>query len=194
MKIDQEKIAFLQDKRLIESRLIFDGHILQLYHNKIQLDNGQTAMRELIHHQSAVAILVTTDDNRVVLVSQYRPAIVKDFLEIPAGLLDLDKQAREEDPLIGAKRELEEETGYRANKWKLLGSYYLSPGYLNERITIYHAWDLEKVSDPLPQDEDEFVEVREFNRDEIVNMLANGKIEDMKTVLALNYWLNNGES
>lgn len=194
MDIKPDKIAFLQDRKLIETNLIFDGKILQLYHNKIKLDNGQEVMRELIHHQSAVGVLVTTDQDSVLLVSQYRPALVRDFLEIPAGLLDYDSMGEEEDTLKGAQRELEEETAYQAKEWKKLGSYYLSPGYLNEKITLYHAWDLTKIPNPLAQDEDEFVEVKEFDRSEIIEMLQQGEIEDMKTVLALNYWLYNGEN
>lgn len=183
-----EHIPFLQDKVLRHSELIYDGAILQLYRNQIELENGQLAYRELIHHQSAVGILPITHEGTVLLVKQYRPAVVDYIVEIPAGLRDFI-EGEEEDALTAAQRELEEETGYQAAVWIQLGSYYVSPGFVNEKITIYIADNLKKVDNPLAQDEDEQIELVEFTRQEIKHMLDNDQVRDMKTAMALNYWL-----
>lgn len=183
-----EHIPFLQDKALRHSELIYDGAILQLYRNQIELENGQLAYRELIHHQSAVGILPITHEGTVLLVKQYRPAVVDYIVEIPAGLRDFI-EGEEEDALTAAQRELEEETGYQAAVWIQLGSYYVSPGFVNEKITIYIADNLKKVDNPLAQDEDEQIELVEFTRQEIKHMLDNDQVRDMKTAMALNYWL-----
>lgn len=188
MKVNKESISFMQDKRLRSSCQIFDGAILQLYVNELELDSGQRVERELVHHHPAVAILATTADNRVVLVKQFRPAIVSYIYEVPAGILD---KGSSEDAVAGAARELEEETGYQATHWQKIVSFYVSPGYLNEEITLYHASGLEKVKNPLPQDDDEDVEAFLFTREEIREMLSRGEIVDLKTLYALQYWLAN---
>ena len=108
MYSNPEHIPFLQDEALRESELIYDGAILQLYRNQIELENGQLAYRELINHQSAVGILAITPRDTAILVKQYRPAVVDHIIEIPAGLRDFI-EGREEDALLAAKRELEEE-------------------------------------------------------------------------------------
>ena len=188
MYSNPEHIPFLQDEALKESELIYDGAILQLYRNQIELENGQLAYRELINHQSAVGILAITPRDTAILVKQYRPAVVDHIIEIPAGLRDFI-EGREEDALLAAKRELEEETGYQANDWTELGSYYVSPGFINEKVTVFVAEGLIKVENPLAQDEDEQIELVEYTRQEVKTMLDNDKVRDMKTALALNYWL-----
>lgn len=186
MKVNTESISFMQDKRLRKSRQMFDGAILQLYVNELELDSGQIVERELIHHQPAVAILATTVDNRVILVKQFRPAIVDYIYEVPAGVLD---KGASENAVEGAARELEEETGYRASQLQKVAEFYVSPGYLNELITLYHASGLVKVDHPLPQDADEDVEAFLFTQKEVRDMLAQGEIVDLKTLYALQYWL-----
>ena len=121
-------------------------------------------------------------------MKQYRPAVVDHIIEIPAGLRDFI-EGREEDALLAAKRELEEETGYQANDWTELGSYYVSPGFINEKVTVFVAEGLIKVENPLAQDEDEQIELVEYTRQEVKTMLDNDEVRDMKTTLALNYWL-----
>lgn len=188
MKVDKQSIRSLNDSKLVSSTQIFDGHILQLYVNQLKLENGAIVEREIIHHLPAVCILATHDD-KVILVKQYRPAIANEIYEIPAGLLDLGVSGMES-PLEGAKRELEEETDYRAVNWKEIQTFFVSPGYLDEVITLFHAWDLEKVNDALPQDENENVTVHEFTKNEIKVMMQQGEIMDVKTLFALQYWLN----
>ncbi|WP_124057557.1 NUDIX hydrolase [Vaginisenegalia massiliensis] len=184
MKANQP-IAFMQDPQLIESQLIFDGKIMQVYQNQLKGPHGQCLTRELVHHQDAVAILALTNNQEVILVQQYRPAVAKDLYEVPAGLMDRE----DEDPLQTAKRELEEETGYQAARWTNLGKYYVSPGFVDEAIHLFMAQDLQRVDQPLPQDDDEAVEAVLFDRHQIKKMLANHEITDLKTVYALSHWL-----
>lgn len=187
MKVNQQAIASLNDSQLVSSKQIFDGKILQLYVNQLKLENGAVVEREIIHHLPAVCVLPTFED-KVVLVKQYRPAVAMALYEIPAGLLDYNNQQLE-GALQGAKRELEEETGYQAVNWQQVQSFYVSPGYLDEQITLFHATNLTKVDNPLPQDENENVTVYEFTKDEIRAMMKKGEIVDIKTLFALQYWL-----
>ena len=189
MDTPEKDIKFMQDPQLIRSRQIFDGAILRLYVNDLKLkENGQIVERELIHHQAAVAILANPSPDEVILVKQFRPAIVQEVYEIPAGLID--RQA--EDPLKTAQRELEEETAYQADTWKELESFFVSPGFIDEEIFLFHAQDLRKVAQPLEQDDDEFVTAHIFSRQEIKDMLKNKEIIDLKTLYALRYWLSLG--
>lgn len=187
MQFDKKKVRSLNDPRLVSSEQIFDGHILQLYVNQLKLENGAIVEREIIHHLPAVCILAT-DEDKVVLVKQFRPAVVAEIYEIPAGLLDFEHENLET-ALDGAKRELEEETDYQAAHWQEINSFYVSPGYLDEKITLFHASGLSKVENPLPQDENENVTVHDFTKDEIRQMMAQGQIVDVKTLYALQYWL-----
>lgn len=187
MKMKKEDVSFLMANNLKESKQIYDGSILQLYVNNIKLDNGAIVERELIHHKPAVCILAIEEGNesRVILVKQYRPAIDQWIYEVPAGIID------DEDPSTqyAAERELEEETDYRADQWQELASFYVSPGFLDEKITLFKATQLKKVSHPLPQDENENVESALFTKYDIQTMIQQGKIIDLKTLYALQYWL-----
>lgn len=189
MKTEDKDIKFLNDPRMVSSEMIFDGAILRLYLNQIKLDSNQIVSRELLHHQPAVAILAATDEDKVLLVKQYRPAIVEDIYEVPAGILDY-LEAGTEEAEAGALRELEEETGYQAQHIERLSSFYVTPGYLNEEIILFYASELVKVEHPLPQDDDEAVTVHEFTRSEIQKLLKAGEIKDLKTLYALQLWLN----
>lgn len=189
MQVDKNEVGFLNDRRLRESELIFDGKIMQVYKNILELEDGLVVERELIHHQPAAAILAITNDEQVILVKQYRPAIAQEIYEIPAGLLDKLEDGYEE-ALVGAKRELEEETAYQAKNWTELQRFYLSPGYLNEEIILFMATDLALSPTPLSQDEDERIEKFYFSKDEIKNLLMNGEIVDLKTLFALQYWIS----
>ncbi|MBF6626164.1 NUDIX hydrolase [Aerococcaceae bacterium zg-BR9] len=189
MKTNKATILSQQDERLVSSNQIFDGHIMQLYVNQIRLDNEAVVEREIIHHLPAVCVLAT-DEDKVVLVKQYRAAIAREIYEIPAGLLDMEHDGLEA-ALVGAKRELEEETAYQASQWQELSTFYVSPGYLDEQITLFHATGLTKIDNPLPQDENENVSVHEFTKHEIQAMIQAGEIVDVKTLLALQHWLFN---
>ena len=189
MQVQPNEISFLQATGLKNSRLIFDGVILQLYVNDLQLDNGMLVERELIHHQPGVAVLAITSEDKVVLVKQYRPAVNRYVYEIPAGMLD---KGDSHHPLAGAKRELEEETAYQGQTWRELWRFYVSPGFLNEEIIVYEARDLVKIDNPLPQDDDEEIELFELDRQTVREMWQRGEFVDAKTLLALQHWLTGG--
>ena len=185
-QFDKESVGFLKAEGLLKSRLVFDGEILQLYVHDMKLPQGLVVERELIHHHPGVGILAITQENKVVLVKQYRPAVDQFVIEIPAGMLD---KGDAQQAILGAKRELEEETAYQGSHWQELTRFYVSPGFLNEEIILYAATQLEKVENPLPQDEDEAIELLELTVEEAEKLLKNGEIKDAKTIIALQYWL-----
>src|SRR5699024_5433789 len=107
---------------------------------EVLLPNGKTAQREIVRHDAASAILPFTEDGKAVFVKQFRKPVNQLFIEIPAGLINSD----ETDPLSAAERELEEETGYQADEWKLITSFYSSPGFTDEYLTVYEAQGMKK--------------------------------------------------
>lgn len=189
MQENPEGIPFIENNLTRSKKRVYNGAILQLYVNEIEQPNGTVVERELIHHLPAVAVLAENDQEEVVLVRQYRPAIAKEIYEVPAGIIDIVNGQLEE-PLTSAKREFEEETSYQADYWQEIASFYVTPGYLDEEITLYYAKGLAKADDPLSPDEDEEITCHWFNRQEIQSMLKNNEIIDLKTLFALNYWVN----
>lgn len=163
--------------KTIQRKDIFKGKIIDVKIDTIMLPNGQTAQRELVFHKDGAAVLPLTSENKVILVRQFRKPIEEEIYEIPAGLLEAD-----EDPKGAALRELEEETGYKANRIEFLFSMYVSPGFCDEKIYIYFAQDLEVSTQNL--DEDEFIQLFEFTMDEVEEMIRDQKIVDAKTISA----------
>ena len=188
MKYKQSDIQFMQSDKLVESHQVFDGKIMQVYVNKLAIEPEVVVERELIHHQPAVAVLPVLSDQRVILVKQYRAAVDRDLYEIPAGILDL-VDGEYEEALVGARRELEEETGYQAAHWQSIGGCYVSPGFLDEYIELFLARGLTEVEEPLAQDPHENVTHHIFSRAQVQAMLADGDIIDAKTIVALQHWL-----
>ena len=165
-------------EKQISTELLFDGTVLHVYKDDVQLPDGGTAVRELIKHIGAVCVIPVTDDGRVVLERQYRYPISRVVIEIPAGKLDY----ADEDRLEAAKRELHEETGLTADKWTDIGLYYPAPAYSDEKITMYLAQGLHKGKQDL--DEDEFLEVFTMPLAELVEKVLSGEISDGKTQIA----------
>jgi ADP-ribose pyrophosphatase len=132
--------------------------------------------RSVVRHAGSAVMLAIDDKKRILLVRQYRLPADKYMWELPAGKIDAGEKA-----LQAAKRELAEETGYQAKKWKKLVSFFVSPGYVEERMTIFLAKDL-TAGDATPMD-DERIETRWFKRKEIAEMIDSGKIEDAKTII-----------
>ena len=162
-----------------ESTHPFHGKMLDLYYDTIALPNGETATREYIQHINAVAVVVITEDNKLILERQYRYPVKSAILEVPAGKLD----EPEEDTLLAAQRELLEETGITADSWTVLGEYVPAPAYCDEKITLYLAKDLHKGEQHL--DEDEFLEIVEVPFEEALEMIRDGRITDGKTQVAV---------
>ncbi|PTL16968.1 ADP-ribose pyrophosphatase [Staphylococcus gallinarum] len=171
-------------ERTIAKEHIYNGKIIDLEVHDVELPDGQTSKRELVFHNGAVAVCALTPDNEIILVRQFRKPAEKTMLEIPAGKLESG-----EDRIEAAKRELEEETGYIADHLQLIYEMYGSPGFSNEKLSIYFAKDLKKGHMNL--DDDEFIELDRVHINEISDLLKSGSLEDSKTIIALQHILLN---
>lgn len=161
------------------SQEIFDGVILHLYKDTVQLPNGKPAIREVIRHVGAVGVIPVTEDGKVLVERQFRYPLNRVITEIPAGKLD----SFTEDRLSAAKRELEEETGYTAAEWIDMGDYYPTPAYCDERITLYLARGLSLGQRHL--NEDEFLNFAFVPLSDLVDAVMSGRITDGKTQVAV---------
>jgi len=167
-------------ERTISTRPVFSGRIISLQVDEVSLPNGGTATREIVKHPGAVAVIAVTD-GRLLVVEQYRKPLERLQVEIPAGKLDGG-----EDPADAAKRELQEETGYDCEKVTLLHSMATSPGFADEVIHLYVAEGL-KSGNASP-DEDEFLNVFAYTPEEASQAIADGRICDAKTLIAVYAW------
>ena len=161
------------------SQEIFDGVILHVFKDTVQLPNSKPATREVIRHVGAVGVIPVTDDGKVIVERQFRYPLNRVITEIPAGKLD----SFTEDRLSAAKRELEEETGYTAKEWIDMGDYYPTPAYCDERITLYLAKGLALGQRHL--DEDEFLNFEAVPLETLVEQIMDGTITDGKTQVAI---------
>ena len=173
------------EEKTLKRTEIFDGHIFKVVVDDVALPNhlGQ-ARRELVFHRGAVAVLAVTDDNKIILVKQYRKAIEKVSYEIPAGKLEVGENGSEQSV---AARELEEETGYSGDFHQIY-EFYTATGFCNEKIKLYQATHLQKVPSPRPKDDDEVLEILELTYQECMDLVESGAIEDAKTIIALQYY------
>lgn len=167
------------EEKTVSSQLIFDGRVVHLYKDTVQLPNGAESVREYVRHIGAVCVLPLTDEGDVILERQYRYAVREVLTEIPAGKLD----APGEDPLSAATRELKEETGATAGEMIPLGDYFGSPAVMGERIRMYLAKGLSFGERKL--DEDEFLEVFRLPLEEAEAAVLRGEIPDGKTQVAI---------
>ncbi|EGQ1602349.1 TPA: NUDIX hydrolase, partial [Staphylococcus pseudintermedius] len=165
------------EEKTISKESIYKGKIIEVEKHKVSLPNNETAYREVVKHNGAVAICALTPDQQVILVKQYRKALEQELLEIPAGKLEPG-----EDRESAAMRELEEETGYKAKKLTLIGEVYGTPGFSNEKISVYFADNL--VEGKVNLDEDEFVEKVLYSLDDVKKAVEARTIEDAKTFIA----------
>ena len=164
-------------ERKLSSEIKFDGKLIKVTYDIADV-NGKEAWREVVHHPGASAVVAIDKDNRIIMEKQFRYALNDYLLEIPAGKLDAG-----EDPLVCAKRELEEETGIIASEWISLGTIATSPGFCNEVIHLYVAKGLSKGE--IHWDEDEYVEVERYTFDELLQRIKEEKIKDSKSLSAL---------
>ena len=162
----------------INSKKVFSGQIVGLYYDNVKLPNGKTATREKVTHPGAVGIVPVTDDNKIILVRQYRYPVEDITIEVPAGKLDMD-----ESPYGCAQRELEEEVGAVNGKLIHLSTFYTTPGFCNEVLHLYLAIDFKRIDNNL--DEDEFLEIVELEVEEAINWINDGKIKDSKTIIGI---------
>lgn len=177
------------EEKTISTEPIYDGRIIKVQKDLVTLPNGKTASRELVKHPGAVGIIPITAEGKLIVVEQYRKALERSLIEIPAGKLEPGEK-----PATTAIRELEEETGMGANQFDYLQTIATSPGFANEEIHLFIAKDLYKIAQPASLDEDEFVELMEIDLEEAEEMIVNGSISDAKTVIAVMWMRQNIQS
>ncbi len=166
------------DIRVNHRKTIHRGRVFDTTVENVTLPNGVTVDLDVLRHPGAAAIVPLTSDNEVVMIHQYRHAIGRMLWEIPAGTLD-----NNEEPQACARRELIEETGFRAATWHDLGAVTPVAGYSNERIRLFLALDLSPAEQDL--DMDEVLEVHPLPFQRVVEMIAANEIEDAKTIVAI---------
>ena len=162
----------------LSSEKIFEGKIIKLRIDTVELPNKKYKKREIVEHNGAVAILAITNKNEIILVKQFRKAAEDFLLELPAGKIESNEKS-----IDCAKRELKEETGFEAKKIEKVCEFYTSPGFCTEKIFLYKAIDL--VETGIDLDEDEFIELLFVSFDEAKEMIKTGKIIDSKTIIGI---------
>ena len=165
-------------EKTLSSKLIFDGKIIRVAVDAVELENGNISEREVVHHSGGACMAAITDDNKVLMTRQYRYAMQEELLELPAGKLE-----KGEDPFEAAKRELAEEAGVTAEEFIDLGKFYPTCGYCSEVIHLYGAKTLTTVGQHL--DTDEFLNVSSVPLAELVKKCLSGEIRDGKTVVGI---------
>lgn len=168
----------------LERNLIAKGSIIDYYQDVMKIPNGNTAKWDFIKHKGAAAVIAVKPDGKILMVKQYRNALERETIEIPAGGYNGTVETMEE----AAKRELREETGYLAGNMEFLISIRTTVAFCNERIDIYYASDLSLGEQEL--DDDEYLEVTSYTIDELIQMIYDGKIQDSKTISGLMCYYN----
>ena len=163
----------------INRELKYEGSIVKVYMDEVELPDGKIAKWDFINHDGAAAVVPVTEDGKILMVKQYRNALDRYTLEIPAGKLD-DKL---EETKVCAARELEEETGYKAGKLELLITLRTWVAFTNEKIDVYVATDLTPTKQHL--DEDEFIDVKAYELEELKEMIFRGELQDTKSISAI---------
>jgi len=176
-------------EKQIKTQTEYEGAIVKVKRDVVELQNGNLAMREIVEHPGGVGIVPLTSDNRVLMVRQYRYPVEKELLEIPAG-----KLSDGETPLDCAIRELSEETGCTAGEYIDLGAIYPSPGFCKETLYTYLALDLQYGEMHL--DRDELLSVETIDIEKLIEMIMANEIPDAKTVIGImktKQWLKQKE-
>lgn len=164
----------------INEKNLYKGKVIELSLQKVKLQNGKYSNKEIVKHPGGVAIVAFKDKDTILMVEQFRKPLERFLLELPAGKLE-----KGEDTAECGRRELEEETGYKAKNFKYLGKIATSPGFCNEYIYLYKAKDL--YEGKINLDDDEFINVKYVKIKDIRNMIIKGEIIDAKTISAFMY-------
>ncbi|MCS4489409.1 NUDIX hydrolase [Corynebacterium sp. ES2794-CONJ1] len=165
---------------VVGSELLVEAPIIAVRRDQVMMPGDTLAYREVVEHFGAVAV-VALDNDRVLLIKQYRRAVDQRLWELPAGLLDIAG----EDPLEGARRELAEEAGLSANRWGLLCDTVTSPGFCDEAVRIYQAEELSLVSQPVAHDEEADMSVLWVDLNEAIEMIMKGEIVNSIAIVGL---------
>lgn len=173
-------------ERPLSSEVLRQGRILEFRIDTVELPDGRRSTREVAGHPGGVAMVAIDPEGHVLLVRQWRHAIGRALLEIPAGTLDRHEDGTIEDHTVAAARELEEETGYRAASWRYLGAFYTTPGFTSELMHVHLATDLAPAREGrLGPDDDEQLELERVPLAEAIAMAEAGEIRDAKSIVGL---------
>ena len=178
------KRAYNRRAKILSSRVAYKGKVFHVTTDKVQEPNGTIATRDVIHHNGSIVILAVDSSRKlrdpdVILIRQYRHAAGQYMLELPAGRIEPGER-----PLAAAKREMIEETGFRARKWTPLTRYYASPGFLGEWMQIYLAEDI--IEGTAQPEADEDIELIRMPLSAAMRLLASNQIHDGKTLIGLS--------
>jgi ADP-ribose pyrophosphatase len=165
--------------KTLKSETVYEGKAFDVRREQLLLPDGKTTQFDLVVHPGAVTLIPIDAQGRVLFIRQYRHAVGKELLELPAGTLEIG-----EEPEACASREVREETGMSAGKLTKVGEFYLVPGYSTEYMYIYLASNLQP--DPLPGDDDEFITVEAFALDMLPQLVRQGVLQDAKSIAALS--------
>lgn len=174
---------------VVGTRTVYRGHYLEVRVDEILAPDGRRSTRDIVSHPGAVAIVALDAEDRLLMVRQFRLAAGRTLLEIPAGTLDRARDGSLEDPDLAARRELEEETGFRAGSWQHLGAFWTAPGFATELMHLYLARDLVPAHEArLGPDDDERLELEHVPWRAAVAMVEGGQIADAKSLVGV-LWL-----
>ena len=168
------------DLAVVRSEIVYHGHVFDVRQDHLRLPNGNLAQIDVVEHHGAVTMIPVDSQGQIWFIRQYRHAIKKVLLELPAGAAEIG-----EAPLSSAQRELREEIGMAAGNLQEIGSFYLAPGYSSEFMHIFIARDLQPA--PLPADEDEFLKIEKVSVRQALRLAETGELEDSKSLIAL-FW------
>ncbi len=171
-------MSTLHNEPTIDSRLAYEGGILNVRVDKVRLPGGGEGTREIVEHQECICVVPVDEHRNVIMVRQYRKPAEEMLLEVPAGRVESGEPPRE-----AALRELQEETGHTGGDVKLLSSFWTTPGFCTELMHAYLVTDLTPSS--LPQDDDEHVEPVKIPLDKIPGLISSGEIKDAKSIASL---------
>jgi ADP-ribose pyrophosphatase len=177
----------LAEEKTLSSQLIFSGRAVRLRVDTVQMPSGRQTTREVVEHRDCVGIVAIDEDDNVLLVKQYRQAIDKELLEIPAGGIDPGEDAE-----AAVRREMREETGFLPRRVARLGGFYSSPGFCTEYLHLYLALDL--VSSPLHAEDTEIIKLVRVPASQIPELLSSGQICDAKSIVGLLTYLQYRKS
>ena len=168
----------MAEEKTLSSQLIYKGRAVNLRIDTVKTASGRETTREIVEHSDCVAIIAIDADGNILLVSQYRKAVEKELLEIPAGGINPG-----EDPVATVRREMREETGYLPRKVERLGGFYSAPGYCTENLHLYLATDL--IPSPLHAEDTENISLNRVPVGQIPSLIASGSICDAKSIAGL---------
>lgn len=173
-------------EKTLQSEVVYDGPIFRIRKDKVTVVGGKTSYRDILEHNGGAVILAVKEDGRILMVRQFRKALEREVLELPAGKIDGD-----EDPMDTALRELKEETGYRAGSIRHLTTISPSCGYTTELLYIYLCKNLTPGETHFDDTED--LDLYEYTADELVDWIMKGEIQDAKTIVGVLFARTAGE-